>query len=251
MARYARIYLTTANSSSYQLQEFQVWGVAAPNGTVSGTVKDSAGPISGASVTLSGQPGTTTDGSGGYSLSVPDGTYTMTVSATGHTTQTRSVTVVSGQAQTQDFTLVVPQANLSQGKTATASKTYSSTYAASKAVDASTSSYWNSGSLTSSTAHQWLQVDLGTAPVSYKRIVVDWNGSYSSSYHAKAYTIQVSTNGTTWTTVYPASGSAAGASGAQTINLSSAQTARYVRIDMTSYNSSSGYRIDEFQVWNY
>ena len=58
----------------------------APSGTLSGTVSSATGPVANATVTITGTPipPTTTNANGQYSFaSVPNGTYTMTVTAGG------------------------------------------------------------------------------------------------------------------------------------------------------------------------
>ncbi|MBB1286656.1 TonB-dependent receptor [Flavisolibacter sp. BT320] len=69
--------------------------VFAQNVTVRGTVKDASGQgLAGASVTIKGtSQGTLADNSGNYSLSVPPGRHTLTVSYVGFTTQNVDVTV--------------------------------------------------------------------------------------------------------------------------------------------------------------
>lgn len=79
----------------------------APSDTLSGTVTSAAGPVADATVTITGTPiaSVTTDADGHYSFaSVPDGTYTVTVTAGGcFGSVTQSVTV-DGDTM-QDFTL--------------------------------------------------------------------------------------------------------------------------------------------------
>ncbi|MRR11556.1 PEGA domain-containing protein, partial [bacterium] len=78
----------------------------APNGTVMGTVRTSAGiAIPGATVAVTGGGSATTNASGAYSISLPAGTYTLTASASGYTAQAKTVTVVSAQAAPLDFSL--------------------------------------------------------------------------------------------------------------------------------------------------
>ena len=79
----------------------------APSGTLSGTVSSAAGPVANATVTITGTPipATMTNAAGQYSFaSVPNGTYTVTVTAGGcFGSVTQSVTV--NGATTRNFTL--------------------------------------------------------------------------------------------------------------------------------------------------
>jgi len=86
--------------------------VAATTGTIAGTVRESATgtPIPGASVTVQGlAEATTTQTDGTYALAgIPEGTYTVDVSAVGYETATQEVTVTAGETVVADFLLVVP-----------------------------------------------------------------------------------------------------------------------------------------------
>jgi hypothetical protein len=86
-------------------------GVAAfttgPHGTVSGTVTDEStgDPVSGAQVTV-GNATTTTGTDGSYSLSVPVGTYTVSVSDFGYASASDTgVSVTDGGTDTENFAL--------------------------------------------------------------------------------------------------------------------------------------------------
>src|SRR3954453_15294871 len=81
---------------------------------------------------------------------------------------------------------------LSQGKTATASSTYSSGYAPGLAVDGNGSTRWSSGF----SDPQWIQVDLGQT-YNVTHVKLNWETAYG-----KAYKIQVSNDGTNWTDAY-------------------------------------------------
>ncbi|MBM4354813.1 MAG: VWA domain-containing protein, partial [Deltaproteobacteria bacterium] len=82
---------------------------AAAGGRISGNVADSKGnPLSGATVAVDGQGKSgVSAGNGSYSISgVPAGTYTLTCSAPGHVTLSKSnIKVVEGGATTVDFKL--------------------------------------------------------------------------------------------------------------------------------------------------
>lgn len=74
---------------------------------ISGKATDSSTGegISGATVSTGGYS-TSTDSQGDYSLSVPEGTYTVTASADGYSSQTReNITVTAGATTTLDFSL--------------------------------------------------------------------------------------------------------------------------------------------------
>ena len=127
--------------------------------------------------------------------------------------------------------------NLALNKPATAFSTNGSNVA-SRAFDASTSTYWRSGSLTSNPVN-WLRVDLQTAQT-VSRVVVKWR----SSYYAKTYQIQISNDDVNWTTVLTDN---AGNGGTDDVSFA-AVSARYVRLYMTVKNSSS-YRVNEMEIY--
>jgi len=123
---------------------------------------------------------------------------------------------------------------LSQGRPATASSTESAAFPASAAVDGNTGTRWSSAF----SDPQWLQVDLGsTATVS--RVVLAWEPAY-----ARAFTIQTSSNGSTWTVVHTTT---AGTGGTQDLTVSG--TGRYVRVHTTVRATVWGVSLWEFQVY--
>lgn len=163
---------------------------------------------------------------------VPSGTYFWSVQAIDH--------AFAGSAFAGEKSFAVtPSAptNLALNKPATASST-TGTNSANKAVDGSTSTYWESGSV-SSTAVAWYRVDLGTTQT-VARVVVKWEGSY----YAKKYDIQISTNDATWTTVYTDN-----AGNGKTDDISfAAASARYVRLYNRAHKKSTD-RVDEIEVY--
>jgi N-acetylneuraminic acid mutarotase len=86
-----------------------------PHGHVAGTVTDSGtgAALAGATVAV-GDQSTTTDSSGNYSLTVPTGTYDVTASKYGYTSQTASgVAVADGASVAENFALApIPQVNV-------------------------------------------------------------------------------------------------------------------------------------------
>jgi fibronectin type 3 domain-containing protein len=123
---------------------------------------------------------------------------------------------------------------LSQGQPATASSVQGAGYAASNAVDGNLGTRWSSAS----SDPQWLQVDLG-ATHTINQVVLNWENAY-----AKAFQIQTSTDGTTWTTIYSTT---TGTGGVQTIPVSG--SGRYVRMYGTQRGTGYGYSLWEFQVY--
>ncbi|RKE23544.1 F5/8 type C domain-containing protein [Streptomyces sp. TLI_171] len=123
---------------------------------------------------------------------------------------------------------------LSQGKTATASSTENAGTPASSAVDGNLGTRWSS----SAADPQWLQVDLGnTATIS--SVGLNWEAAY-----AKAYQIQTSADGATWTSVYTTT---TGQGGSETLAVNG--TGRYVRILTTQRATQWGVSLWEFQVY--
>ncbi|MFY1674567.1 discoidin domain-containing protein [Plantactinospora sp. WMMB334] len=126
---------------------------------------------------------------------------------------------------------------VSQGRPATASSTeVPGAYLPSEAVDGNTGTRWASAY----SASQWFQVDLGTA-TAVSRIAINWEAAY-----ARAFTIQFSSNGSSYTQAYATT---TGTGGQQSIPVTG--TARYVRINMTQRALEIyGYSFWEFQVFS-
>ena len=109
---------------------------------------------------------------------------------------------------------------------------------AKNAVDGDDNTYWCSGE----SDKQWFMVDLGRN-YDIGRVVIDWN-----SDAGKMYDIQVSTNGTDWTTVYRQQKGYGNA----VANVPMFANARYVRMyGYTRVESGSGFSIKEFKVYEY
>ncbi|MFF1556075.1 discoidin domain-containing protein [Streptomyces sp. NPDC058279] len=123
---------------------------------------------------------------------------------------------------------------LSQGKPATASSAEGAGTPAGAAVDGDNGTRWSSGFADP----QWIQVDLG-APAQLNQVVLRWEAAY-----AKSYRVELSTDGTTWSTAYSTT---AGTGGVQTLDVTG--TARYVRVHGTQRATAYGYSLWEFQVY--
>ncbi|MET7419574.1 discoidin domain-containing protein [Dactylosporangium sp. NPDC005555] len=124
-------------------------------------------------------------------------------------------------------------ANAALGKAASASSTENAGTPAASAFDGNLGTRWSSAA----GDPQWVQVDLGSTQA-VCGVTLNWEAAY-----ATAYTIQLSTNGTTWTTVHTATGSTGGV---QTIPVSG--SGRYVRMNGTARATQWGYSLWEFQV---
>jgi hypothetical protein len=166
-----------------------------------------------------------------------------TTSAAASGTATISVKGAGASAShTATFALTVTGGStgpvlLSQGKAAKASSLESSSFPASAAFDGNlTGTRWASKE---GVDPQWLQVDLG-ASASISHVKLTWEAAY-----AKAYTIQVSADGTAWTTIYSTT---TGNGGADDLTGLSG-TGRYVRINGTARGTAYGYSLYEMQVY--
>ncbi|WP_162848377.1 discoidin domain-containing protein [Paenibacillus nanensis] len=86
---------------------------------------------------------------------------------------------------------------------------------------------------------QWIQVDLG-APYLVSRVQLDWEAAYG-----RAYELQVSNDGESWTGVYSTT---TGDGGTDTVKFEETE-ARYVRMLGTSRGTMYGYSLWEFKVF--
>ncbi|MCW2871732.1 carboxypeptidase regulatory-like domain-containing protein [Actinacidiphila oryziradicis] len=90
-----------------------------PHGELSGTITDSAtgSPVSGATVTVTGGGTTHTNADGAYTLTLPAGTYDITVDAFGYATGSATgVTIADGDTLTRSFALAPVPSQTVSGK---------------------------------------------------------------------------------------------------------------------------------------
>ncbi|SCF13184.1 discoidin domain-containing protein [Micromonospora chokoriensis] len=123
---------------------------------------------------------------------------------------------------------------LSQGRPVTASSTENAGTPASAAVDGNTGTRWSSAF----SDPQWLQVDLG-ARATISQVNLLWEAA-----HGRAFQVQTSDNGSSWTTIYSTT---TGTGGTQ--NLTVSGSGRYVRMYGTARGTGYGYSLWEFQVY--
>jgi hypothetical protein len=124
--------------------------------------------------------------------------------------------------------------NLALNQPAYASSVQGAGYPATAAVDDSWDTRWSSAS----SDPQWLLVDLG-ATHTINEVALYWESAY-----AKAFQIQVSSDGVNWTTIYSTT---TGTGGTQVLSVSG--TGRYVRMYGTVRATGYGYSLWEFQVF--
>src|SRR6266851_1041938 len=142
-----------------------------------------------------------------------------------------ALALVAGLLGTTALTASAASTLLSQGQPTTASSVENASFPPSNATDGNTTTRWSSAF----SDPQWLEVDLG-ASASITQVVLQWEAAYG-----KAFQIQTSPDGTTWTSIFSTT------SGTQTLNITG--TGRYVRMFGTARGTAYGYSLFEFQVF--
>jgi F5/8 type C domain/Beta-1,3-glucanase/Putative Ig domain len=117
---------------------------------------------------------------------------------------------------------------------ATASSTENVGTPASAAFDGNLGTRWSSAF----SDPQWLQVDLGSSKT-ICGVTLSWETAYG-----KAFQIQTSPDGTTWTSIFATT---TGTGGTQALTVSG--TGRYVRMNGTARGTQYGYSLWEFDVY--
>jgi beta-glucanase (GH16 family) len=105
-----------------------------------------------------------------------------------------------------------------------------------KVVDALTSTRWASDAWDDS---QWIYVDLG-ATATVTRVVLRWEAAFG-----RGYQIQVSSNASTWTTIYTTTTGDGGIDDITGLNASG----RYVRMNGTARGTAWGWSLWEFEIY--
>ncbi|GIG92666.1 glycosyl hydrolase family 95 catalytic domain-containing protein [Plantactinospora endophytica] len=140
-----------------------------------------------------------------------------------------------------------PGTNLALNKPATADSSCATTEGPEKAVNGSVSGGW-SDKWCSNGSSKWWRVDLGTASTVGRFVVRHAGaGGENTAYNTRDFDIQVSTNGSTWTTVSSPRGNTANVS-THTITPVSA---RYVRVNVLApgTNGDNTARLYEFEAY--
>ncbi|WP_165226560.1 discoidin domain-containing protein [Aquisphaera insulae] len=145
--------------------------------------------------------------------------------------------------QLSEFTLLGPGStptDLALGKKATSSTIEGAGYDAGRAVDGDAGTRWSSGQWMQGNSVGWIAVDLG-ATYQVSGVTLDWEAAFAVDYQ-----IQLSTDGSSWTTIKTVTGNAqrglvdfSGLSG----------TGRYVRIYCTQMNAFKNYSLYRLEVF--
>ncbi len=130
-------------------------------------------------------------------------------------------------------------ANLALNQPVSVSSIRSSATNGAAAVDGDLATSWQT-ERSSKLPSEWIKADLGSTRT-LDKVVLQWDSNY-----AKSYTVQVSVDGTNWTTVY----STTSANGAVDTITFPAIIARYVMLDSTAWaNGRSRNWLREFEVY--
>jgi hypothetical protein len=129
--------------------------------------------------------------------------------------------------------------DLALGKNATASSVNGTNVAANVTTATTYQNYTATRWESSASDPQWVMVDLGTS-VEIDRVILKWHTNYAS-----AFSIETSTNATTWSTVYSTTN---GASYSVTDVTFGKTSARYVRMNGTRRGTQNGYSVFSFMV---
>ncbi|MDQ2812305.1 MAG: discoidin domain-containing protein, partial [Actinomycetota bacterium] len=171
----------------------------------------------------------------GLSINSSSGLISGTPTAAGTSSVTVTAKDTTGASGSVSFSWTVAAAgsggtcgttNLALNKTATASSLENAGDPASAAVDGNLGTRWSSAF----SDPQWLEVDLGSTQ-SICQVVLNWETAYG-----KAFQIQTSPDGTTWTSIYSTT---TGTGGTQTLNVTG--SGRYIRMYGTARATQYGY----------
>ncbi|MFC9331225.1 ricin-type beta-trefoil lectin domain protein [Kitasatospora sp. NPDC057015] len=173
----------------------------------------------------------------GLTINAGTGQITGTPVSVGTTAVTVTATDTTGASGYTILTWTVTGTDLAQGRPTTASSVEVSTLGATLATDGKPATRWASNY----SDPQWLQIDLGTTQ-SVKEVKLTWEAAYG-----KAYQIQTSNDGTTWTTIYTTTTGTGGTNDLTGLTGSG----RYIRMNGTTRGTTFGYSLYSFEVYNF
>ncbi|ABF87559.1 S1D (lysyl endopeptidase) subfamily C-terminal domain protein [Myxococcus xanthus DK 1622] len=234
-AQYAAAINTAVSGNTPPVANFGVT-VSGLTATFSDASTDADGTIASRSWNFGdGSTSTATNPSRTYA-SAGNYNVTLTVTDNGGASHTKSQAVSVGSGY----------ANLALNRPTTSSAPCNSTESAAKAVNGSVSG-GTTDKFCSLTSPAWIQVDLGTAQtVSSFTLQHAGAGGESTAWNSRAFTIQTSSNGSTWSTPVTVSNN----TGSTSTHAITATPARYIRLNVTTptQNSDPATRIYEFEV---
>jgi hypothetical protein len=127
-----------------------------------------------------------------------------------------------------------PSPNLALNRPAASSSNENASFTSNFAFDGNGGTRWSSAF----SDPQWVQVDLGSSRA-INRVVLRWEAAFG-----RAYQIQTSNDGTTWTTIHTTTN---GPGGVEDFAVSG--TGRFVRMNGTARGTAFGYSLWEFEVY--
>src|ERR1044071_8793021 len=127
-----------------------------------------------------------------------------------------------------------PPTNLALNRPTTASSTEAASFSSNLAVDGNGGTRWSSAF----SDPQWIRIDLGTTS-SISRIVLRWETAFG-----RAYQIQTSDDGSTWTTIRSVTNGTGGVE-----DFAVTGRGRFVRMNGTARGTQWGYSLWEFEVY--
>jgi PKD repeat protein len=234
-AQYAAAINTAVSGNTPPVANFNVT-VSGLTATFSDASTDSDGSITSRSWNF---------GDGGGSTAVnPSRVY----ASGGHYTVSLTVTDNRGATHTKTQTVSVGAGyvNLALNRPATGSTACNSTETPARAVNGSVSG-GTTDKFCSLASPAWLQVDLGSAQTVSGFVVRHAGaGGESTAWNTRAFTLQTSSNGTTWSTPVTVTNNTANSS----THAISATSARYIRLNVTtpSQNGDPATRIYDLEV---
>ena len=163
----------------------------------------------------------------------PNLAVTITLT-TGTTSSTRTVTLPGGANLGRSLTIGSSPTSLAHRKPVTVSSTAGSEAGAHFLTDGNPKTRWESAN----SDVQWAQVDLQTVQV-VRQVTLTWDAA-----HARAFTVELSTDGLTWRQVHSTT---TGSGGTQTFTFTS-QAARFVRVSMRRRGTRHGYSLRAIDV---
>ncbi|MFY0573827.1 PKD domain-containing protein [Cystobacter fuscus] len=234
-AQYAAAINTAVSGNTPPVANFGV-SVSGLTATFSDSSSDSDGSIASRGWTFGDGSGSTATNPSRVYASAGNYDVSLTVTDNGGASHTKTQTVSVGAGYV----------NLALNKPATGSTACNSSETPAKAVNGSVSG-GGTDKFCSLTAASWLQVDLGSVQTVRSFTVKHAGaGGESSTWNTKAFTIQTSSNGTSWSTPVTVTNNTANAS----THSISATSARYIKLNVTTptQNGDPATRIYEFEV---